>query len=265
MSGRGFMSHANRGFPTSNQRAFPSFGVSSFDKGGDPFWDDVVLLLNFEGGTTTDLSKYARTVTEIGVDVNSSQQKFGQWSLHHDNFGDYLTMADAPELDIGTRDFTMEHFIRWVVDPQDSSAVYVMHSRYRNTTNDRMYYMQYAGTLAEDNRYRFILYDNGVNNPQILAGSWDAGVVIDQWYHCAAERYNNELTLYLDGNVVATQSLDPSYDVWTSDEIAYFGALYSSGTVQILEDCYNDEIRWTFGSARYKGAFTPPTKAADTF
>ena len=119
--------------------------------------------------------------------------------------------------------------------------------------------------MGEAERLRFILYDNGVNNPQILAGSWGAGITTDVWYHICTERYNNELTLYLDGNVVATQSLAPSYDVWTSDQIAYFGALYSSGTVQILEDAYVDEIRWTFGTARYQGAFTPPTAPFKTY
>ena len=260
---RGLRNHAQRSWPTTAMRAFPFIGVGPFYNGGDPYFSDVVLLINAEDQTAQDISTYGRVITETGVDINSSQSKFGQWSVHHDNFGDYLIMTNAPELDIGTRDFTMEHWIRWVVDP--GAAVYVMSARYRNNTNDRMFYVQYAGTLGEDEKLRFILYDNGVNNPEILAGSWAGGIVTDVWYHVAAERYNNELTLYLDGNVVATQSVAPGYDVWTSDQWGYFGALYSNGTIQILEDCFVDEIRWTYGTARYQGSFTPPTKAFKTF
>jgi hypothetical protein len=89
----------------------------------DPNFADVVLLLHMDGangGTSfPDNSNSAHTVTAVGnANTNTSVKKFGTASLQEDGNGDYLSIPDSSDFDIGlpvgysNEPFTIEFWAR---------------------------------------------------------------------------------------------------------------------------------------------------------
>jgi len=82
----------------------------------DPYWDNVVLLLHFDGvdGSTVivDSSKSAIAITcEAEAKLSTAQYKYGTASLLLDGTLDRLSISSSA-LVIGTEDFTIECYAR---------------------------------------------------------------------------------------------------------------------------------------------------------
>lgn len=98
--------------------------------GGDPFFDDVVLLLPLDGADAAtsfvDASSYGRTVTTGGnTQVDDGAAVF-------DGNNDSLSLADSADFDLGSGPFTLEVWIypnnaagtRHVIGQRPSSGAY---------------------------------------------------------------------------------------------------------------------------------------------
>lgn len=81
----------------------------------DLYWANVVLLQNFDGNMN-DL-KGGKTVTAAGnAQYSTALQKFGAGSCLCDGTGDYLSLADSVDWNMGAGDFTVEgwfYFNAW--------------------------------------------------------------------------------------------------------------------------------------------------------
>lgn len=220
---------------------------------GDPFFDDVVFLSGFEGTDTStsfvDESSYARTVTGNGnAQIDTAQFRHGASSLLLDGTGDYLTSADAAELELGSGDWTIEGSFRWNTDP---AVWHFLVGKYASDTNNRSYAIFYN---SFGNELNLLLSSNGSSNVSKIVYSWSP--TLGQWYDIAADWDGTTYRLYIDGAVVNTgTTLVALYD-GTSDFL--IGA-HDSGTEPF--DGWVDEVRITKGVARYAGAYTPAVDA----
>ena len=82
----------------------------------DPYADNVSLLLNGNGDngstTFTDSSSYGHTVTPVGdAPLSTTHSKFGGASMYFDGSGDYLSIPDSDQFEIGSGEFPFEAWV----------------------------------------------------------------------------------------------------------------------------------------------------------
>lgn len=210
---------------------------------GDPYYDNVVLLLHCDGAdgstTFTDNSPTPKTVTAYGnVHVETDQSKFGGASAYFDGTNDGLMLADVA---LGTDDCTIEMFIQTSASVQYAQLIgnegaggFTLLMNWSSPTN---------GELA--------FYINGGLICVTTSGDWSDGAR----HHIAVVRLVNTFTLYTDGNANGTGTYTGSLsgsNLWLGRNNVY--------TPRNLVG-YLDDIRITKGVARYTANFTPPTEA----
>jgi hypothetical protein len=221
-------------------------------QGGDPSWEDVVLLLHCDGtnGSTTftDSSNSAHTVTASGdAQITTTNPKFGTGAMLFDGTGDYATVASSDDFTFGTGDFTFEAWIRFPTGI-------------------------FTGQAATYGRTLFDCRPGAVSGPYMAGGlqanrllGFSIGVSValysttvldyDTYYHVAITRSGTTARLFVDGIIedTETSSLDITQ---TGIVLAYNQFLSTIGWMGSI-----DELRITKGVARYTSDFTPPTDA----
>lgn len=218
----------------------------------DPYFANVSLLCGFNGtdGSTSllDESSYARTLTPNGnAQIDTAQAKFGVSALLMDGSGDFVTAADAPELDFGTGEFTLDLFIRFNGSVPASAAFL---SKFTASSVTSSFLFGKSGTSLTLNWYSAGGNFRSVNG----VGSWAA----DTWYLLSADRAVDTFRVYQDGAVLGSGT-HASENMNDSSGVLQLGQ-YFSGSPQHWNG-WMDEVRMTKGVGRHRGAFTPPTSA----
>lgn len=191
---------------------------------------NTLSLLHFDGtaGSTTSVDEAGGVWTGAGnAQLDTAQARFGPSSLLLDGVGDYLTL-DAPGIAVGSGDFTIEAFVRWITR-SGNNFVFTFGATWGVYTFD--------GTLA--------VFD-GVSANVIQAGT----VVNSVWYHVALVRESGTLSLYQNG-VRLAQAADSTNHSTTVLSIGAGPTGASASNANI------DEFRLS-DIARYSGpSFTP--------
>jgi hypothetical protein len=218
--------------------------------GGDPYWNQVALLLHCDGtdGSTTfiDSSNSAHTVTAAGgAEVDTANPRFGSGSVLLNGTTAWLTIPDSEDWHFGTGDFTIE------------MSVY-----FSNLTGNREFFAQRIGSTVPP--VLFYRIGSGINvylsfnnisfaaNPTIASG---AVLTAATWYEIALVRSGSDFKLYIDGSQVGSTYTSASGFTDSSIDLRIGGRTASAIAGAI------DEVRITKGVARYTSSFTPPTQA----
>lgn len=233
---------------------FP-FQAGGFGKSilsGDPYFDNVSLLLHCDGAnastTFTDSSRSPKTVTANGnAQISTTQSKFGGASGSFDGTGDYLNIGSTSDLEFGSGDGTIECFFRANAVPavaaglieRGNASGYSNFSLSYRASGKIEAYMSLAATATL---------------PQIVASS--SSLSLNTWYHIAFVKNGLVYTLYFDGVSVGTKTAasHPPTGLSTNTFIGAFTA------TTFFNNGYIDEMRVTKGVARYTSNFTPPTE-----
>lgn len=211
---------------------------NAWPSGSDVNFSDVTLLLHFDGtnGSTTftDSSSLEKSVTANGNVSISSDSKFGSGSGVFDGNGDYLSVTDSGSYDFATGDFTVECWIKRTTGKTLCAG---------SESGDWMF--------ATDTGSEDLGFGRNLVAWDVTSGSVTYG---NGWNHVAACRSGNTLRLFLNGDIVGTNSsATQSYNVST----LWIGA--RAGTGNAATDFFDgkiDELRITKGVARYTAAFT---------
>ena len=211
--------------------------------GGDPYFDDVVLLLHCDGtnGSTTftDNSSAGHAMTARGsAQVTTTDPKYGTGAVLLDGTGDYLETPIDADFNFGTGDFTIECFVRFGV----SIKQYIFDYSTANTS-------MLAITPSSGNVQVYSASSFCIN-----AGStaFSTGV----WYHIALSRAGGDWRIYRDGTEYAIAAGQGARSFGFNSRSMYVGSA-GNGTNGINGRV--DEFRITKGVARYTANFTPPT------
>lgn len=218
---------------------------------GDPNFASVALLMHFDGendaAVFTDSSSNAYAFTYVGSPTTSTDQtKFGSTSLHIPATSNVLSHFPGEDLNPGTQDFTLEFFCYWTEIP--SSHVVQFATNYNTSWegfNFNFWDFYDAGELIFD-----------IDNSTVLSGSWLPS--LNTWHHIVVERSGTDLTIMVDGDVIAT----------TTDSTDISGGTDQSFDIGMLQDVTNvfiDEYRFTIGVARYADGYVAPTAAFPDF
>ncbi|NDE15600.1 hypothetical protein EBZ80_11790 [bacterium] len=192
------------------------------------------LLLNFDGSFVDDgIDAVQATFPAGAVAISGTEKKFGSGAARFN--GPYITFQNAPNLEFGTGDFTVEAWI------------------YRIGSGQGGIVGQPGGGLALGiDSTGFLIADQANVGGSPLFSS--TAVPLGQWCHVAVTRNGGYARLFLNGQIVASGN-------WFANLTLIQGTLVgdfeTSGSWAF--DGYMDGLRITKACV-YCGPFTPPTE-----
>lgn len=210
---------------------------------GDPYYDNVALLLHCDGadGGATFTDVKGSTITVIGGAVTSTaKKKFGTASLRLPATSACLSIP-APAASIGSGDFCLElHLSRETNNA--IAGVFVMGS----DGGKLMLNLDCPGGGTPAHVRAYIGAD--------LVGYADSAILYNSasLSHIALSRSGGTVKLFVDGVLSDTRTSTTSIPSAAST-IGYDGYSGMVGNI--------DEFRLTVGAARYTESFLPPTEA----
>lgn len=202
------------------------------------------VLLNFANAGIYDAAWSNNLLTGGNAQASTTQSKWGSSSIKFDGTGDYLTALTKPNLNFGGANFTIEC---WVYPSTNSTAQTLW---YKSDSD-------FTGVLLG-------LNTNGAGKVNFYAGngsSWyvaidsSSTISTSTWTHIAVTRNQSTWTIWINGSSAgtATSSTNPT-DTTADVKIGRFRPA-------ALNDFngYIDDLRVTYGIARYTSSFTPPS------
>ena len=227
----------------------PSYKTRKLDRNALTWDSSVKLMLHCDGtdgSTTFTDSATAKVVTANGnAQIDTAQYKFGGASGLFDGTGDYLSLADSTDWDLGSGDFTIEARIK-----QNSGGAIQMICGMADAAGVEDYSLR----LDADGTVRGTFFDSLGNTYYGLAGT----ITNTNWHHIAFVRSGNNIFSFLDGNKGSSTDITglTCKDVQINFAIARHGGYngyYFNGWI--------DEFRFSKGKAWYTADFTPETSA----
>jgi hypothetical protein len=221
---------------------------------GDPYFANVVLLLDCEGsdGDTSipDLSNFARTGTG-GTDIklSTTRSKYGSSSLK-------VTSREPTGLAFGAHaDFSRTNNQPWTME----CWVYVVNSENFTSAPVLIYW-------ADNNAVSdaFSVYGN---TPQLDISTSGTGepspttISKNVWVHVASTFDGTNETFWVDGVSIGLFARSIGASATGTLYVGGFTGSVATDTTEV----YIDEVRVTLGVARYTATFTPPAAAFPSF
>lgn len=216
--------------------------------GGDPYWANVVSLLNFPGadGSTTFTDEKGKSWTAYGnAQIDTS---LGYNAGLFDGSGDYIQCADHADFEFGAGDFCIEQVVRMTAVAGDIHGLW----QKRGTGFS-------AGDLivfVSNGELWVYCYD--VDSASNIILKTTGGPITDGLtFHWALYRSGTTFRLALNGSIVASTTssatlTDSAAPVTVGMDNVSGGRFWLNG--RILSS------RVTKGATRYGGStFTPPT------
>lgn len=218
----------------------------------DAQWANVTLLLHMNGanGATTfqDSSASAKAVTANGnAQLSTATPKFGTSCGLFDGSGDYLTVGDHADFDLGSGDFTIEGWARRTALP---SVAYGLLTKRVATSN----YAPFNLEITASAQLRAQVSTTGSSWVSITSSTT---LTLNSYDHWAFVRNGGTLYLFINGQSVGSAAVSGA--LMTNTAAVVIGG--ASSTAEYGWTGSLDEVRITKGVARYTGNFTPPTEA----
>jgi hypothetical protein len=207
-------------------------------------------------GTFTDSSPSGHAITNYDVIHSTTKSKFGATSLFISDELDRLRLADSPDWDFGTEDWTIDCWVNpttagsagsWggivtFTDTTRANSPFLLNLRLQ-TTGRELYLGTSGGAIVTDS-----------NNT----------IPLTTWTHVAAVRSGDSIKLYINGVLGATSTGHSGQNHTSNGAGIEIGSSWF-GYSAYYWDGYIDEFRISKGIARWTAAFTPPTRPYATF
>ena len=195
------------------------------------------FLANFTNGGIIDNAMMNNLETVGNAQISTSVSKFGGGSMAFDGSGDYLTLANLLNTNLGSGPFTIE---LWAYFNSASGTQFIL-SNYQNST------IGYGLGLSSG----VISFWATGDTPDISSGLTPSTGV---WYHIAVSGQSGSIKLFINGTqygstFTGTPALDSTLTLRIGDGQGAASPQAFNG--------YIDDLRITKGYARYTVNFTP--------
>jgi len=213
----------------------------------DPFFNNVSLLLPFDG-SFNDASNNNFTVTANGnVQISSAQSKFGGSSAYF-NGNDYLVINENSAFNLGDgSNYTVEMWVNMTSFQGQADAPRVI--SFQNSSSS------WGLLIDPGNSNGNLVWNNyGTSSGDIIANN---AITLNTWSHIALVKNGSRVSLYIDGTERGFRT-DTNAMPNGNTRVTIAGS-----TVQFAYQVfygYIDDLRITKGVARYTSNFTPPDK-----
>jgi hypothetical protein len=224
----------------------------------------VKLYCNFNGvdGSQNIIDNYGgKTITANGnAQLDTAQKKFGTACLLLDGNGDYLSIPDSEDFNLGGNNFTVDCQVRINALPSSGNYACIFAQRATATSQNSL------GLFIKNNSGTYQLYASftfdGVTEKTLVT---DYAFVIGQFYHIEICREGGWLGYFVGGENIG------SYYVGTNslhNSTAEFKIGGSDSTTTNYLNGWIDEFRFSKGISRHTlVSYTPPTSqyTADSY
>ena len=225
-----------------------TFGTNGFYL---PFSNDALD----DSFTDSSTLHSVHTVTAGGnAHTDTSVKKFGTASLQLDGTGDYLSVSNNNDFNLGTDDFTIDCWVQSSDFVPGADAGVIIHLQDSGSSDFRLA-MGSAGRAVVGQDYGMSWgYNNG--------GSWSttaygSDLADGAWHHVACSRQGSYFYLFQDGVLVSTTTNWAGLNI-TGNATCEIGR---RSTGQDYFEGYIDEIRVSKGIARWTSTFALETSA----
>lgn len=245
-----------------------------------------------------DCGATGHALTQVGTAaISASQYKFANGSIYITGGGNYFTIADHADFDLGANDFTIEAFVRCASYPGAGSDDEIIGQW---STGGQYAWMFSIHNTGGTLNLRLTYTTTGAVGDLTAAERPMSATATDTWYHIAMKRDGNNLTFWQDGAQLGTAVDLTGVTIWNSTATVEIGgsavgdsfdgyideirlsnvartitvptAPYASdANTKLLLHCdyialngWLDEYRASKGLARWTAAFTPWTRAYTT-
>lgn len=200
----------------------------------------MILHMNGTSGGTTFYDDTGKTVTQYGDAQTDTNIKFlGSASALLDGIGDYLTLANSPDWNTGTSNFTIISVINTTTATSEQAIL-------SHGYNGFVYY------IKSDGRVRFYAYSGG--SEAIDYTTVSPVIIANTWMHLVFERQGATAKLYINGTdtpltetkAFGTQSVDSPTRLMG---VGVYDADGASGGPTIFLNGHNDEVAFYNGVA----------------
>jgi hypothetical protein len=209
---------------------------------------DTKLLLHFDGNlnNSADGSTTTHTVSAFGnagtVSTPDSPHTIDSDVASFDGNGDYLSIPDSDDFELGASDFTIE---LWAYPTSNAGSARLL------TKNTSSTYSPFVMHRAGGD-WAFYSSHAGVYLDWSVAGGKSLGSVeLNTWQHLAVTRQGN--TFYAFKNGVEQSTWTSSLSIWNNTETLVLGRQFD-GSQQYAG--YLDEVRISKGVARWTSDFS---------
>lgn len=214
----------------------------------DPFIDNVVLLMHFEGAnnSTTFTDVYGHTFTVTNAYLSTTSPLVGTSSGYF-NGSAYVSTPAVSDLLLGSNDFTCECFISPTSVTGSLRKVFGVWS---DTSGAGFSWRLHIGSSAQ-----LIFSYSSTGGDQADITSANSIVQAGVKKHVAISRLGNDFKIFYDGAVVASGTIISAFYAVASTKLFELGRDGAGNTAYYTG--YLDELRLT-KACRYTSAFTPP-------
>ena len=163
-------------------------------------------------------------------------------SVYFDGTGDYLSIADSVNLQLGSGDFTAEGWFNSL--STKTGSVVSFYTKGVNTTGGIIFGVSSDHVFCRHTTSTDLIFNSGT------------GTNSNQWIHVAWVRNGNQLTIYRNGANVASASVSFNQN---DTSVAQIGSVASVASATNRFGGYASNFRIVKGTAVYTSNFTPPT------
>jgi hypothetical protein len=212
---------------------------------GDPYFNNVVLLMNMDNPLFPDIKGHPMTV-QSGITYNTSTPKWGVGAMACAAGNTGVITPAAADIQLGLNDFTMECWFNQAVATGGFS-------NYQQLVGQQQY-----GT-GSNSQFAFHIQNGQLRGQITVGGTSPVNILssvahsLNVWHHAAFTRQGNTYTLWLDGVSVGTASNSSTVDTSTRNIVV--------GADSAGQGAFNgsiDDLRITIGVARYTSPFAVP-------
>jgi len=230
----------------------------------DPLFNQTVLYLNGNGingannNVFTDSSVNNFAITRNGNATQGTFSPFsapeGYWSNYFDGTGDYLSVPNNSNFQLGSGDFTIEAWVYPTVVPSTIGVAGNIISLYDSSNNNRSWALQLFQVLSSSTTECSVRFGVSTDGTVTNLTNFTGGTITpNSWFHIAAVRSGSTITVYVNGVSVASGSyastlFNTSVNL-TIGRFANDAATFPGG--------YISNARVVKGTAVYTGNFTP--------
>lgn len=205
---------------------------------------DNNTLLYLRGDSFTDLSSNSNVLVNNDVSILSDNTMIKCFQFNGSS--SYFTLNDVDIFNLGTSDFTFEFWVKFPSLSLGNNHIFGKRSSGRANHS-------YTCNMDDNTIFFMCSSDGGVGSN--IVSSPMSNFTINKWHHISFVRYNNIISMFIDGKLINSGAFVGS--LYNSTEKLKIGAV-NTDAGGFFNGCISN-IRIS-NVARYTENFTPPTQ-----
>ncbi|MGE5417098.1 MAG: Ig-like domain-containing protein [Acidobacteriota bacterium] len=214
---------------------------------GSSIDENTTLLIHMDGeeNATAFSDLKGKAITRAGdTCTKTGVKQIGSAAGYFDGYGDYLSMADSEDFNVGAQDFTLDFWLK--ISTSGRQVIFGQNDYYSSNSSRGLY-----GEVGYDNRVQ-AGFASGSNFYGIMSSTQ---LITSKFYHLALVRKGNTMMLFVDGKLEGIRDVT-GLTANNSTNQFVIGRPGEKADYYLMG--YIDEFRLSKGIGRWNSDFTLP-------